>query len=83
MSKKAASTTLAAIAIIALIIGVAIGVALAPSLGVQKTVEVQVPVSPLQGELLLGAILPLTGDLASYGENSQQAVLLEIGRAHV
>ncbi len=76
MSKKAVSTTLAAIAVVALLVGVAVGVALAPSLGVQKTVEVQVPVSPLQGELLIGAILPLTGALGSYGENSNQAVLL-------
>ncbi len=74
MSEKRRSTTLIAVAVIALIVGAAVGVALAPSLGVQKIVQVQVP--PLQGEIQIGAILPLTGALASYGQNSQAAVML-------
>jgi len=63
-----------AIGIIALIVGFGVGVALAPSLGVQQVVEVRVP--PLQGEIQIGALLPLTGALASYGENSAAAVEL-------
>ena len=76
MSSKGASTKLVAIGIIALIIGVAVGVALAPSLGVQtvKTVEVKVP--PLQGEIDIGALLPLTGALSSLGKFSEAGVLL-------
>lgn len=74
MSKKSLSTSAIAIAVIALIIGVAIGVAVAPSFIPQKIVQVQVP--PLQGEINIGAILPLTGALSSYGENSNQAIML-------
>ncbi len=74
MSGKPRSTTLIAVGVIALIIGATVGVALAPSLGVQKIVQVQVP--PLQGEIDIGALLPLTGALASYGQNSQAAIML-------
>ncbi len=76
MSKQALSTTAVAIAVIALIVGAALGVALAPMLGMQpeRIVEVQVP--PLQGEIQIGGLLPLTGALGSYGENSNQAVML-------
>lgn len=72
--KRRTSTTLIAVAVIALIVGAAVGVALAPSLGVQKIVQVQVP--PLQGEIDIGALLPLSGALGSYGQHSQAAVML-------
>jgi branched-chain amino acid transport system substrate-binding protein len=65
---------LIAVAVIALIVGAAVGVALAPSLGVQKIVQVRVP--PLQGEIDIGALLPLTGALGSYGQHSQAAIML-------
>ena len=71
---KSMTTTSIAVAVIALILGAAVGVALAPSLGVQKTVQVQVPA--LQGEIDIGALLPLTGSLASYGQNSQASAML-------
>jgi branched-chain amino acid transport system substrate-binding protein len=71
MSKAVSTTTIAA-AIIALIVGAAVGVALAPSLGVQKIVQVPA----LQGEIDIGGLLPLTGALASYGQNSQAAAML-------
>ncbi len=71
MSKSMTKTSIA-LAVIALIIGAAVGVALAPSLGVQKIVQVPA----LQGEIDIGALLPLTGSLASYGQNSQASAML-------
>lgn len=78
MSKSTLSTKTIAIALVGLLIGIGVGVALAPTIGIERVVEraVTVRVPPLQGEILIGALLPLTGDLASYGENSDQAVKL-------
>jgi len=82
-------TTAIAGIIIALLIGLGIGVAVTPSITgpqvveriVEKTVTMEKPVG-LTGEVLIGALLPLTGDLASYGENSRAAVEIAVGEVN-
>lgn len=70
--------------LIALLVGVGIGAAVAPSIiapqVVEKVVEkiIEKPVG-LTGEVQIGALLPLTGDLASYGENSKAALEIAVG----
>jgi branched-chain amino acid transport system substrate-binding protein len=62
--------TTALVSIATLILGIVIGAfAVAP-------VAVTPPTVGLTGEIQIGALLPLTGDLASYGENSREAVKL-------
>lgn len=66
------TTFVAALMVVMLIVGLGVGVAVAP-LVIPPTVQI---VPPLSGELQIGALLPLTGDLASYGENSRVGVEL-------
>ena len=69
------STTIAGVVIvIALVIGAAGGYFLAPA----KIQEVQVTQPKLKGVLNIGAALPLTGDLATYGENARVALNLAL-----
>jgi branched-chain amino acid transport system substrate-binding protein len=64
---------IAAVAIVvALVIGLVGGYFLAPS----KTTTTTVTQSKLSGVLNIGAALPLTGDLATYGENAKIALTL-------
>jgi branched-chain amino acid transport system substrate-binding protein len=87
-NRKAVSSTVAGVAaVVALVVGLLIGgVALGPVLAppapaktvtqtVMQTVT-QTMAAGLSGEIQIGAILPLTGDLASYGENSRAALEL-------
>jgi branched-chain amino acid transport system substrate-binding protein len=87
--KPLAMRTTALLSVATLILGLLIGTfAIAPlalpptekvvEKPVEKVVEkvVEKPVPPLRGEYLIGALLPLTGDLASYGENSREAIKL-------
>ena len=69
--------------IVALLIGAGIGVAIAPSIIAPRIVEkiVEKPVG-LIGEVQIGALLPLTGDLASYGENSKVAIEIAVAEAN-
>lgn len=57
------------VAIVALIIGIIIGVVVAPVLP---------PIVPvgLVGEVKIGILLPLTGELATFGENNKEAALI-------
>ncbi|MFB3889676.1 MAG: ABC transporter substrate-binding protein [Candidatus Bathyarchaeia archaeon] len=69
--KRGMSTVIAAVGIIvALIIGILGGYFLAPSKTATPTQ------SQLSGVLKIGAALPLTGDLATYGENAQIALTM-------
>lgn len=64
------STKIIAAFIIALLIGVGIGYIAKPT---------PAPVAPgLAGEIPIGALLPLTGGLASYGENSKVAIEIAV-----
>ncbi|RLE49759.1 MAG: hypothetical protein DRJ31_03725 [Candidatus Methanomethylicota archaeon] len=64
--------------IIGLVIGAAAGYAAAPAKEVVKEVQVPVysPLGTLPSEVKLGALLPLTGALSSYGENGKYALLM-------
>ena len=82
------TTTVAAITIIvALIIGGVIGYLAKPPEVVEKIVEkpvekiVEKPVPALSGEIPIGAVLCLTGALATYAENEK--VALEIGVSEI
>ncbi len=67
MSKKGITTIVAIILmIIMLIAGLGIGFVLAPSIDVA-------PEAGLSGEVEIGALMSLTGDLASFGENEMVA----------
>lgn len=86
--KKVMSRTAAiAATLIALLVGVGIGVAIAPSIIAPQVVErvvekiVEKPVG-LTGEVQIGALLPLTGDLASYGENSRAAIEIAVSEVN-
>ncbi len=59
-----------AIAIITLIVGALVGMA------IQAYSGVITPVVGLTGEVEIGALLPVTGDLATYGDNSLSALAL-------
>jgi len=75
MSKRGITTTMAAaLAIVTLLVGVAIGIVASP-------VVLPPPKVGLSGEVLLGAILSLTGDLATFGENEKVAA--EFAAEHV
>ena len=74
--------TAIAIFLVALIVGLAIGIAAAPyfappSAPVVTTIAGSVTTiaqpAGLSGEITIGAILPLTGDLATFGENDKLA----------
>lgn len=72
MSTKGITTIMAAILmIVMLLVGVGIGYVLAPSIGLA-------PTGGLSGEVEIGALLSLTGDLASFGENEQVAAELAV-----
>ncbi|MDQ1280984.1 MAG: Peripla 6 protein [Thermoproteota archaeon] len=69
-SRRGISTTIAVVAmVVMLIIGIAGGYFLAPT----KTTPVTEP--KLKGVLNIGAALPLTGELATYGQNAQTALI--------
>lgn len=90
--KAITTAAAAGLAVVLLIVGLVIGLVVGPQLfprevevpgevvtetverTIERTVEVEVP--PLRGEILIGALLPLTGSLASYGENSKEAILI-------
>ena len=72
MSTKGITTIMAAILmIVMLLVGIGIGYVLAPSIGLA-------PAGGLSGEVEIGALLSLTGDLASFGENEQVAAELAV-----
>ena len=64
-----------AIFIIALLIGVGVGYGIGPMIGGTQTATSTGP-QPLTGTITIGSLLPLTGDLGSYGENSRSAIEL-------
>lgn len=67
MSRRGITTTVAAVAAIAaLIVGLVIGMAASPALFPPEEVG-------LSGEVEIGAILSMTGDLATFGENEKVA----------
>jgi branched-chain amino acid transport system substrate-binding protein len=67
MSTKGITTIIAVILmIVMLLVGVGIGIILAPSIGTA-------PEAGLSGEVEIGALMSLTGDLASFGENEMVA----------
>ncbi len=73
LNKRGISTMIAAVAIIAvLIVGVLAGYYAAPT----KTTTTTNTVAKLNGVIKIGAALPLTGDLATYGQNAQTALAL-------
>ncbi|MCS7117885.1 MAG: ABC transporter substrate-binding protein, partial [Thaumarchaeota archaeon] len=92
ISTGAAAGLAVALLVVGLVIGaLALGPALSPAREVVRTVaqtttvvretvrtEVRTVTAPagLRGEIQIGALLPLTGDLASYGENSRAALEL-------
>ena len=55
-----------AIFIIALLIGVGVGYGIGPMIGGTQTATSTGP-QPLTGTITIGSLLPLTGDLGSYG----------------
>lgn len=61
------------LSVLTLVIGLVVGGLL---LGPALTQVVGLEGEGLRGEILVGALLPLTGDLASYGENSRAAIEL-------
>lgn len=61
----------AAIILVALVVGIGLGIALGPTINPPKTVEIPVGLS---GVIQIGALLPLSGDLASYGEASKTTI---------
>jgi branched-chain amino acid transport system substrate-binding protein len=66
---------IAVVAIVAtLVIGAVGGYYLAPAKTITNTVTVTVP--NLKGVIKIGAALPLTGDLGTYGQNGQWALTL-------
>jgi len=68
---KGITTTIAVvIAIVALIVGLFVGMM------VQAYTGVITPVVGLTGEVQVGALLPATGDLATFGANSKSAITL-------
>lgn len=78
ISTGAAAGLAVALLVVGLVIGAfALGPAVTPPREVVRT-EVRTVTAPagLRGEVLIGALLPLTGDLASYGENSRVALEL-------
>jgi branched-chain amino acid transport system substrate-binding protein len=74
----------AGLAVVLLVVGLAIGAfALGPAVAPARTETVRVTervtvAAGLTGEVTIGALLPLTGDLASYGENSRAALELAL-----
>jgi branched-chain amino acid transport system substrate-binding protein len=72
MSKKGITTTMAAVSMVALlIVGIVIGFVVFPF-----AFPGGVPWAPaeLTGEVTIGSLQPLTGDLATYGANSKVAI---------
>jgi branched-chain amino acid transport system substrate-binding protein len=86
MSSKAVSSTLAGIAaVVALLIGIGAGLAVAPMVFPARAVTVtntqtvtQTETAGFTGKIVIGALLPLTGDLASYGENSKVTIEIAV-----
>jgi len=90
MRNRGVSSSLAAIgAVVALLIGIGAGLAIGPVVfpaqaatvtttlvSTQIMTQTVTQTAGLTGKIIIGALLPLTGDLASYGENSR--VTLEI-----
>ncbi|MDJ0273858.1 MAG: ABC transporter substrate-binding protein [Nitrososphaerota archaeon] len=75
----------AGLAVVLLVVGLAIGAfAIGPAVSparvetVRVTERVTVTAAGLPSEVTIGALLPLTGDLASYGENSRAALELAL-----
>ena len=64
-----------AIFIVALLIGVGVGYGIGPIIGGTQTAT-STGRQPLTGTITIGSLLPLTGDLGSYGENSRSAIEL-------
>ena len=96
-SVKASKTFAAIIAVITLLIGLGIGVVAAPAVfpppeavTVTETVPTTVtvattvtaPAPGLTGEVPIGALLPLSGDLATFGENSKTAAEMAVYEAN-
>jgi len=76
MSNKGITTTIVVvIAIVTLVIGLLVGIL------VQSYTGIITPTVGLTGDVKLGAILSLTGDLATFGENEQVAA--ELAAQHV
>jgi len=71
--KGVTSTVAVVIAIIALIIGLVVGMVVQSYTGI-----IAPPPAGLTGEVKIGAILTMTGDLATYGENEKAAAELAI-----
>ena len=90
MRGRSGVSTAVAIAavIVAILIGVGIGIAAAPSIAapttvtvtstVEKTKTVTAGAGGLTGEIPIGAIIPLTGVLASFGQNNKVAAEIAV-----
>lgn len=73
--KQAISTTIAVVAaVLALLIGIGIGFAVTPAV----LPAVGVGAKGLSGEILIGAVLPLSGPLATFGENDKVAAEIAV-----
>ena len=73
--RRGITTMIAVVAIVAaLVIGAVGGYYLAPTKTITNTVTVTQP--NLKGVIKIGAALPLTGDLGTYGQNGQWALTL-------
>ncbi|GBC68653.1 Leu/Ile/Val-binding protein [archaeon HR01] len=78
MSSRGVSSALTAVAaVVALLIGLGAGIALAPAIFPPQATTITQQVG-FTGKLTIGALLPLTGDLASYGENSKVTVEIAV-----
>ncbi|MEM1611601.1 MAG: ABC transporter substrate-binding protein [Sulfolobales archaeon] len=79
-SFTAVSATQIVIYVVLLVVGIAAGYAIGGSVTTQpaKVVTVTQPVSGLRGEILIGALLPLSGDLASEGPLNRVAAEIAI-----
>ncbi|MEM3096572.1 MAG: ABC transporter substrate-binding protein, partial [Nitrososphaerota archaeon] len=88
MSKRGVSSTLVAVAaVVALLIGIGAGIAIGPAVFPAKAQTVtqtltqtltQTVTAGFTGKITIGALLPLSGDLASYGENSKVTVEIAV-----